>query len=307
MWKTPLAIAGLLLFAASPATPASMEKAKALYQNNLLDDAKRELIDVLYAPETIATDRPLALYMLGVINEKQGSPETAVANWRELIAKYPQAPEAQLARENLVHPSAAVAQPSNALNAVGNRPLTGIIEVRPVASAGSEPGPRMEVADPMVLQATVPPMRRGLRSQTAVMELAGTDQYVCDKAHVKGLSVSRRPKALGGDVRKQMLDDVTVWPRGAAMVYVIAPSIATDWFRQDIDLTISAVAKSGEVLATRHWDDLTIGADNAASKVGLPGASSTKTPKLLVPMTAEQVERFEAEPFQVKIVIDIQE
>ena len=104
-----------------------------------------------------------------------------------------------------------------------------------------------------------------------------------------------------------MLDEVNVWPKGAAMVYAVAPTISTEYFRQDIDLTITATTQSGEVLATRTWDDLTIGADNAASKMGIWGASSTKTPKLIVPVTEAQVERFEAEPFLLKIVIEIQD
>jgi hypothetical protein len=104
-----------------------------------------------------------------------------------------------------------------------------------------------------------------------------------------------------------MLDEVNVWPRGAAMVYIVTPTISTEYFRQDIDLTITAATQSGEVLATRTWDDLTIGADNAASKMGVWGSSSTKSPKLVVPVSEAQVERFEAEPFLVKIVIEIQD
>ena len=104
-----------------------------------------------------------------------------------------------------------------------------------------------------------------------------------------------------------MPDEVNVWPKGATMVYIVSPTISTDYFRQDIDLTITATTQSGEVLATRTWDDLTIGADSAASMMGVWGASSTKSPKLVVPVTEAQVERFEAEPFLVKIVIAIQD
>ena len=72
MLRNNLAIALLLCCTAGPACGASLEKAKALYQNNLLDDAKRELIEVLYAPDSESTDKALALYMLGMVNEKQG-------------------------------------------------------------------------------------------------------------------------------------------------------------------------------------------------------------------------------------------
>ncbi len=91
------------------------------------------------------------------------------------------------------------------------------------------------------------------------------------------------------------------------MVYIVSPTISTEYFRQDIDLTITARTQSGEVLATRTWDYLTIGSDNTASKMGLWGASSTKSPKLIMPVTEAQVERFETEPFLVKIVIEIQD
>ncbi len=159
----------------------------------------------------------------------------------------------------------------------------------------------------MVIQATMPAIRPGIRDKSAMLEIKGTDLYVCDKAHVARLTVTRRPRPLGGDLKRTMLDEVNAWPKGAAMIYVVAPTIATDYFRQDIDLTITATTQIGEVLATRFWDDLTIGADNAASKLGVWGSSSTKTPKLIVPVTEAQVELFEKEPFSIKIVVEIQE
>lgn len=305
MLRNGIAIALLLCFVAGPVCGASLEKAKALYQNNLLDDAKRELIEVLYAAESKEADKPLALYMLGLINEKQGQSSLAAANWRELIERYPQAAEAQLARENLSRPEATPEEqntvPSTAPAA------SGLLEVRQGTAADLPHPLRTEVPNPMVIQATVPAMKPGLRDKIRALDIKGTDLYVCDKAHVTRLTVSRRPKPLGGDSRVPMLDETSVWPRGASMVYVVSPTISTDYFRQDIDLTITAITQTGEVLATRTWDDLTIGADNAASKMGLWGASSTKAPKLVLPVTEAQVERFEAEPFLVKIVVEIQD
>lgn len=78
----------MLCCTAGPARGASIEKAKALYQNNLLDDAKRELIEVLYAPDSESADKALSLFMLGTINERQGQADLAAANWRELIEKF---------------------------------------------------------------------------------------------------------------------------------------------------------------------------------------------------------------------------
>jgi hypothetical protein len=264
---------------------------------------------VLYAVDSEGSDMAIALYMLGMVNEKQGQTELAASNWRELIERFPQAAEAQLARDNLARQEATqqkstAVQPSKP-TAAGT--ASGGIEVRQGTPADLSHPLRTEVPNPMVIQAIVPVMKPGLRDKIPTLDIKGTDLYVCDKAHVTRLAVSRRPRPIGGDSRRPMLDEVNVWPRGAAMVYVIAPTISTEYFRQDIDLTITATTQSGEVLATRAWDDLTIGADNAASKMGLWGASSTKTPKLVVPITEAQVERFEAEPFLVKIAIEIQD
>jgi tetratricopeptide (TPR) repeat protein len=305
MFRNSLVVALLLCCIAGPACGASLEKAKALYQNNLLDDAKRELIEVLYDDDSEAADKALALYMLGMVNEAQGQTELAAANWRELIERFPQAAEAQLARDNLARQGGT--QQKNAAVQPGKPAAgSGIVEVRQGTAADLSHPVRTEVPSPMVIQAIVPAMKHGLRDKILTLDIKGTDLYVCDKAHVARLAVSRRPRPLGGDSRP-MLNEVNVWPKGAAMVYGVAPTISTEYFRQDIDLTITATTQSGEVLATRTWDDLTIGADNAASKMGLWGASSTKSPKLIVPVTEAQVERFEAEPFLVKIVIEIQE
>lgn len=303
-------VLGLLLYCiAGPVCGASLEKAKALYQNNLLDDAKRELIEVLYADDSGTADKALALYMLGMVNERQGQAELAAANWKELIERFPQAPEAQLARDNLSRQEATqerdTATEPGKPTAAG--PPSGGVEVRQGTAADLSQPVRTEVPNPMVIQATVQPMKPGLRDKILSLDIKGTDLYVCDKAHVTRLAVSRRPRPLGGDSKRPMLDEVNVWPRGAAMVYIVTPTISTEYFRQDIDLTITAATQSGEMLATRTWDDLTIGADNAASKMGLWGSSSTKSPKLVVPVSEAQVERFEAEPFLVKIVVEIQD
>ncbi len=304
MLRNKLAIAVLQGFIAGPAFGTSLEKAKALYQNNLLDDAKRELIDVLYAADSPASDRAVSLYMLGIINEKQGQPELAAANWKDLIERFPEAAEAQLARRNLAQGTSTVAQAAKPAPAF---PTPGQIEARQGTPADLSQPVRTEVPSPMVIEATAQPMKPGFRDKILALDIKGTDSFVCDKAHVARLAVSRRPRPLGGDNRRPMLDEVNVWPKGAAMVYIVSPTISTDYFRQDIDLTITATTKSGEVLATRTWDDLTIGADSAASMMGVWGSSSTKSPKLVVPVTESQVERLEAEPFLVKIVIAIQD
>ncbi|MEA2564081.1 MAG: hypothetical protein QOH06_5585 [Acidobacteriota bacterium] len=223
MFRKNLVVTLLLCCIAGPAGGASLEKAKALYQNNLLDDAKRELIEVLYDADSEATDKTLALYMLGMVNEAQGQTELAAANWRELIERFPQAAEAQLARDNLAR-QAATQQKNTAVQpgkpaAAG--PASGGVEVRQGTAADLSCPLRTEVC-PMVIQATVQAMKPGLRDRILSLDIKGTDLYVCDKAHVTRLAVSRRPRPLGGE-RRPMLDEVNVWPKGAAMVYGVAP------------------------------------------------------------------------------------
>src|SRR4051794_35425566 len=131
MLKNGIVLVLLLACVAGPACGASLEKAKALYQNNLLDDAKRELIEVLYVAESRDAEKSLALYMLGLINEKQGQSELAASNWRELLEKYPQAAEAPLARENLNRNAATPgtsATPSS--KPAASDPASGMLEVR---------------------------------------------------------------------------------------------------------------------------------------------------------------------------------
>jgi hypothetical protein len=70
----------LLCCAAAPGLRSISRESKALYQNNLLDDAKRELIEVLYAADSESADKALSLYMLGMVNERQGQTELAAAN-----------------------------------------------------------------------------------------------------------------------------------------------------------------------------------------------------------------------------------
>jgi tetratricopeptide (TPR) repeat protein len=154
MLRNNLVVALLLCCSAGPACGASLEKAKTLYQNNLFDDAKRELIEVLYAAESESADKALALYMLGMVNEKQGQAELAAANWKELIERFPQATEAQLARDNLARQE-ATQQKNTAVQpdkpAVAG-PTSSGVEVRQGTAADLSRPLRTEVPSPMVIQ-----------------------------------------------------------------------------------------------------------------------------------------------------------
>jgi len=91
----------LLIFAHAPSAHAqSLDKAKLLYANKLYDEAKRELVAVAVS-EAPEQERAAALDLLGSIAVDEGHYEAAVSNWEQLIAKYPDSPEAHEAQGKL--------------------------------------------------------------------------------------------------------------------------------------------------------------------------------------------------------------
>ena len=70
----------------------------------------------------------------------------------------------------------------------------------------------------------------------------------------------------------------------------VSPTLSTEWYRQDVDLTIALVADDKEI-QRKTWDDLTIGNDESvANKMGcmVCGASSSKTPKATFSLKQEE-------------------
>lgn len=159
-----------------------------------------------------------------------------------------------------------------------------------------------EVPSPMVLDLVVPAWTEGKRDRKLNWSTSETAKFACDKAQVRRVTVTRVPKPdrkAPGPSRK--------WTKGAAMELDITVALATDWTRQDIDLTVTLTDSAGQQVVKKTWDDLTIGKDGAAKAWGAVWASSSKTVTLVASLSAEQVERFEQEPLNLKIVVDIQD
>jgi tetratricopeptide (TPR) repeat protein len=88
------------LLAVSFPVAADLSKARLFYDNGLLDDAKRELIEII-ASDSDAEFHPGAMNLLGTIAADQKNYELAQRTWNDLISKYPSSPEAQEARAKL--------------------------------------------------------------------------------------------------------------------------------------------------------------------------------------------------------------
>jgi len=87
-----------------------------------------------------------------------------------------------------------------------------------------------------------------------------TEAFTCDKARVRIVQVWHKKR------------------RGGMAEVKIIPTIATDYYRQDIDLTVALVS-DGKVVREKSWQDFTIGRDSAAGAFWVAMASHTKSPE----------------------------
>jgi hypothetical protein len=115
------------------------------------------------------------------------------------------------------------------------------------SSTATAPG---SMASPMLLEVPLKTksgtnVLQFLRTMSEVWRTTETAAYVVDRARVTGIEV-RKLKAKKGRMR-----------------IGIDAGLSTEWFRQDIDLTLALVA-GGREIAKRTWDDLTIGNDAGA-------------------------------------------
>lgn len=88
--KAPPVLVLILIVACSPLClwASDLERARLLYESRLLDDAKRELIDVASSassPEESAE----ALHLLGSIAIEEKRYESAVRIWEDLVRRFP--------------------------------------------------------------------------------------------------------------------------------------------------------------------------------------------------------------------------
>lgn len=80
---------------------ASLEKAKTLRANGLRDEAKRELVEVMFDEAGESAVKAEALYLLGEIAVDEKAIAVARENWDKLIKAYPDSPFATSARSKL--------------------------------------------------------------------------------------------------------------------------------------------------------------------------------------------------------------
>lgn len=167
-------------------------------------------------------------------------------------------------------------------------------QATPEEVAKAERGPQAaaleEVPNPMLLEVKLGV--GGFGPRVAVLEAGSprywfttsTAKFVCDRARVQRVAVKR----LSGSKKKVNLE--------------ISPSIASEWFRQDIDLTMTVETATGEVLARRVWDDLTIG------NGGGPYSGGTKSPALRFSLPPDRFEALftAAEPPILRMIVEVQ-
>lgn len=113
----------LLLMSNAAAFAADLNKAKTLRANGMLDDAKRELVEVAYAADSTPNQKAEALLLLGDVAQEQGKSQVATENWTQVIQLFPSSPAALAAAartrtsatESSVAHAPMAAGPSNVL------------------------------------------------------------------------------------------------------------------------------------------------------------------------------------------------
>ena len=154
------------------------------------------------------------------------------------------------------------------LGIVADTGVAAQVTARQGTAADTGRDQRLAVASPMVVDVPIPAWKPGLRERESAWATTETARFVCDKAQVKQLRVARIPRPLEVRVGPGMHP----WTKGAFMELEITPHLATDWYRQDVDLTILLLENDGKtVLGRKFVDDLTIGAENFASAIGRVG------------------------------------
>jgi tetratricopeptide (TPR) repeat protein len=88
MFRTVVSLSLALTVGAVALGAQSLERARLLYTNKLYDEAKKELVAVAVSDAPVE-QKADALNLLGAIAIDEGNYEAAIANWTELIAKYP--------------------------------------------------------------------------------------------------------------------------------------------------------------------------------------------------------------------------
>lgn len=80
---------------------ASIEKAIVLKVHGLNDDAKRELINLIFDEDSKDKDKSRAYYLLGEIAFDENRIQTATKTWGYIVAEYPNSDEALIVKERI--------------------------------------------------------------------------------------------------------------------------------------------------------------------------------------------------------------
>ena len=80
---------------------ASIQKAILLKAHGLNDDAKRELIDLIFDENAKGKDKPRAYYLLGEIAFDENRIQSAIKTWGYIVEEYPNSDEALIVKERM--------------------------------------------------------------------------------------------------------------------------------------------------------------------------------------------------------------
>jgi tetratricopeptide (TPR) repeat protein len=98
----------IMLCLPSSVFAGSIEKAEFLHQHSLIDDAKRELIDVIFDKASHPKDKAKACYLLGNIAFSENKIKAALKSWKYLTETYPESSEAMLVADRIAELSEIV-------------------------------------------------------------------------------------------------------------------------------------------------------------------------------------------------------
>ncbi len=162
-------------------------------------------------------------------------------------------------------------------------------EVRQVES-----GPKAaeeQMASPMLLEVPlrsvsgIPAPAWMSKMKVPIWSSSDTRKFVCDRARVERVMFKH------GKPKKDFVA-VTVTAR-----------ISSEWFRQDIDVTLTLVGLDGKQVAKRIWDDETFGNDS-----GLTFGGRSKSLELEAKVPRVEWDRWMAEEGSptIKVLLDVQ-
>lgn len=95
-----LSIFCLLFFFSQGARASSLEKAELLSSHGLVDDARKELIDVIFEKQS-AKEAAAAYYALGNLAFREDNVAVALETWTTLVEQYPSSNEAKVVSQRL--------------------------------------------------------------------------------------------------------------------------------------------------------------------------------------------------------------